>query len=412
MALFWTVAGVMLVIALALVLVPLVGRGADRAVAAKMAALRQARATGVLSEAEYKAKLEALADESAAPARPAAPLPLVLGIALALPLAAIALYQWRGMPAAIDAPSASPEAASIENSPHAGDGAASGPEMDKAVAGLAKKLEQNPDDLQGWLLLGRAYKNMQRFAEAKDALTHAMKLAPDNPEVMVDYAESLALANPDHKIDGEARALIDKVFKSDPTNQRALWLIGIAEAQAEHYPQAVSAWESLLPMLPPDSSIATSVREQIVEARKRGGMPAASFETAAAAPTAPPPAPMAAADGGASLVVKVDLAPELKSKVAPTDVLYVFARASEGPKMPLAIQRMTAGDLPATVTLTDGMGMTPAMKLSSVEQVVVGARISKTGVATPTSGDFQVLSPPLAVKQTKPVLLTINEVVP
>ena len=420
MALFWTLAGVMLAAALAFVLVPLVTRGGNRAIGAKMAALKQAHATGVLNEAEYAEKLKALANESDAPARPAAPLPVVLGLAVVLPLAAIALYQWRGQPEAIGAPSASPEAAAAANAPHADGGAANGPEMDKAVAGLAKKLEANPDDLQGWLLLGRAYKNMQRFAEAKEALTHAMKLAPENSDVMVDYAEALALANPDHKIDGEARALIDKVFKADPTNQRALWLIGIAEAQAEHYPQAVSAWESLLPMLPADSPITGSVKEQIVEARKRGGMPPASFDTASSSPAsaspasaspAPPPAPMSA-PGGASLVVKVDLAPELKAKVSPTDVLYVFARASEGPKMPLAIQRMTAADLPVTVTLTDGMGMTPAMKLSSVPEVVVGARISKTGVATPSSGDFQVLSPPIAVKQTKPVLLTINEVVP
>lgn len=417
---FWVLAGLMVATALALLLAPLLGRAGDRAVAAKMAALRQAHATGVLSDDEYAAKLKSLAETSGTDARPRAPLPVVLGIALVVPLLAVAIYLARGNPKAIDAPSASPEANTLANSPHAGDGSAAGPEMDKAVAGLAEKLKKNPDDLQGWLLLGRAYKNMQRFDDAKEALAHAMQLSPDNPEVMVDYAEALALTNPDHKIDGQARGLIDKVFKADPTNQRALWLIGIAEAQAEHYPQAVSAWESLLPQLPADSSIAQSVREQIVEARKRGGMPAASFAVAEAAPKAPEaamptpaPAPMASpAGGGPSLVVKVDLAPELKSKVSPTDVLFVFARASEGPKMPLAIQRMTAADLPATVTLTDGMGMMPSMKLSSVDQVIVGARISKTGVATPSSGDLQVLSKPIATKsQTEPLLLTINEVV-
>jgi cytochrome c-type biogenesis protein CcmH len=411
MAWFWIFAGLMLATALALLLAPLLGRRSGRALAAKMTALRQAHATGVLSEAEYAAKLKALAAESDAPAQPAAPLPLVLGLAVALPLAAIALSSWKGNPRAIDAPSASPEAASVANSPHADGASAAGPEMEKAVAGLAEKLKQNPEDLQGWLLLGRAYKNMQRFAEAREALTTAYKLAPDNPEVMVDYAEALALASADHKIDGEARALIDKVFKADPTNQRALWLIGIAEAQAERYPQAVSAWESLLPMLPADSPIAGSVREQIAEARKRAGMPADPLAVAPPTGTSAPRA--AAATGGASLTVTVDLAPELKSKVNPEDVLYIFARASEGPKMPLAIQRMTAADLPATVTLTDGMGMTPTMRLSSVEQVVVGARISKTGVATPTSGDLQVLSKPITTKaQTAPVLLTINEVVP
>jgi cytochrome c-type biogenesis protein CcmH len=238
---------------------------------------------------------------------------------------------------------------------------------------------------------------------------------------MVDYAEALALSSPEHRIEGEARSLIDKVRKADPRNQRALWLTGIAEAQAERYPQAVNAWETLLPMLEADSEIATSVRGQIAEARKRAGMPPAVAGTPIAstpvaadrtAPAAAPSSPSSASAGGAKLVLKIDLAPELKSKVSPTDVLYVFARAAQGPKMPLAIQRLTAADLPATVTLTDGMGMTPTMQLSSAAQVVVGARISKSGVATPSSGDLQILSAPIDTKsQTAPIVLTINEVV-
>ena len=96
-------------------------------------------------------------------------------------------------------------------------------------------------------------------------------------------------------------------------------------------------------------------------------------------------------------MVRVDVAPELKGRIQPGDTLFVFARMPEGPRMPLAIQRRQADSLPITVTLDDSMGMLPTMKLSSSPQVVVGARISRSGNATPQSGDFQGLSAPLAV---------------
>jgi cytochrome c-type biogenesis protein CcmH len=106
------------------------------------------------------------------------------------------------------------------------------------------------------------------------------------------------------------------------------------------------------------------------------------------------------------------LDPKLAGKLAPGDVLFVYAKAASGPPMPLAIQRMDAGKLPVAVTLTDGMGMLPSMKLSQFPQVVVGARVSKSGNAMPQSGDLQVLSPPIAVTTTTPIRLTIDSVVP
>jgi cytochrome c-type biogenesis protein CcmH len=420
---FWVLAGLLIACALAFLVRPLLwgaGRG-DADLARKLKALKDAHAAGVLGEAEFTDKLKALVANPSVEARPAPARRVALVLALLLPLAATALYLMIGSPAALDPARVAAPAPDAAN-PHAGGGDASGPEMAKAVEGLAARMQKQPNDLEGWLLLGRAYLAMQRFADARDALKHAIDLAPGNDDVTVEYAEALALSASTRRIEGEPRAMIERVLKKDPKHQRALWLTGIAEAQDEHYPQAVKAWETLLAELPADAEIAQSVRAQIKEARERAGMPPAP-NVPTAAPAAPaavaaatdnPAAPSApaTASGGASITVRVELAPELKSKVAPDAALFVFARAVSGPPMPLAVRRMKASELPATVQLNDGMGMTPQMNLSSAAEVIVGARISNSGNATPSSGDLQALSQPVSTKaRGAEITLTIKDVV-
>jgi cytochrome c-type biogenesis protein CcmH len=245
-----------------------------------------------------------------------------------------------------------------------------------------------------------------------------MKLAPDNTDVSVQYAEAIALSSPTRQIDAEGRGIVANALKKDPKNQRALWLSGIAAAQDERYADAVKAWETLLAELPPDADIAQTLRAQLSEARKRAGLP--DGEPAAGVPGLPTAAAPAdqgstptAATGGTRITVRIDLAPELKNRVAAGAPMFVFARAVAGPPMPLAVKRMTAGELPATVELTDGMGMTPQMTLSSSDEVIVGARISLTGSATPSTGDMQALSKPIASKgKSSEVVLTIRDVIP
>ena len=173
----------------------------------------------------------------------------------------------------------------------------------------------------------------------------------------------------------------------------------------------------MLGVLPKDSDIAPSVQQQIARAEaERDGKPLPAEEppeaNAAATTATTAPAPASASESGAQLHVEVALDPKLAGKLAAGDVLFVYAKAASGPPMPLAIQRMDAGKLPVTVTLTDGMGMLPSMKLSQFPQVVIGARVSKSGNAMPQSGDLQVLSKPLAVTTTTPIKLTIDQVVP
>jgi cytochrome c-type biogenesis protein CcmH len=221
------------------------------------------------------------------------------------------------------------------------------------------------------------------------------------------------------------------VLKKDAKNQRALWLLGISDYQSANYASAIATWKTLLPMLAPDSDVARSVRNEIAdaEARRDGreppepeGAPAGATEsadTASNAPQGPATAPAEEADSGAAptsaaprLTVNVTLDPKLKAKLDADATLFVFARAASGPPMPLAIQRLKASQLPATVTLDDSMSMMPAMRLSKFAQVVVGARVSKSGNAMPQSGDLQTLSAPIASTRSEPIALQIDQIVP
>ena len=170
----------------------------------------------------------------------------------------------------------------------------------------------------------------------------------------------------------------------------------------------------MLPLLPPDSDVATSIREQIAQAQAlRDGKPMPAPAVAGSSPTAPKAADDKQENtSGPHISVKVALDPKLKDKVAPGDTLFVFAKAASGPPMPLAIAKLTAAQLPASVVLTDAMSMMPQMKLSTFPQIIIGARISKSGQAIAQSGDLQTLSAPLPKTRGEPVELTIDQVVP
>lgn len=417
MTLFVLLAAAMLAVALAFVLLPMLrrqtlsgssGDGDPR----RLRALREAHAAGVINDEEFRSKLAAeTGTASALPPgnRRTAMLASVL-VAMLLPAAAVVLYQFNGEPAALDP--ANLEPGSTATASDASSAAATqGIEMDQAIAGLVAKLEANPDNAEGWALLGRAYQAMGKFPESRDALKKAFDLEPDNPDLIVEYAQALALSGEGRRIAGESRQLIEGVLKADPDHQRALWLIGISNYQAGEYTAAIEAWNRLLPALPPESDIARSVRAQIADAQQLGG--------SNSAPTTAPPEPAATATGapaagageGPKLTIEVSLDEDLKDKLAPGATLFVFARAENGPPMPLAIQRLSAGKLPVTVTLDESMGMLPSMKLSMFPKVVIGARISASGNAMAQPGDLQVLTDGIDVNRREPLPLVINSVV-
>ena len=407
MTMFFLLAALMLIAALAFVLVPLLrhGRGAS---SRPLRALDEALAAGVIDADEHARKRAALgtAPTAAPPSRAA--FTVLLLVALLLPASALLLYRLIGAPQALDP-------ATLSAQPTAE--GESGPDMEQAIALLAARLEAKPDDVEGWALLGRAYQSTNRADEALAAFKRAHEVAPDNAAITVEYAQALAMARPDHRIEGESRSLLEGTLQADANNQRALWLLGISDYQAQRYDAAIARWNALLPLLEAGSTVQLSVKNQIAEAEalRDGKAPQQGIAAAAApttaAPTAVPGRTTPAADAP-RLTVQVTLDPKLKDQLDPNATLFVFARAASGPPMPLAIERLKASQLPLTVTLDESEGMLPNMKLSMFPQVVIGARVSKSGEAIAQSGDLQVLSPPLDVRRKEPVELTINQVVP
>lgn len=305
---------------------------------------------------------------------------LALLVAFALPLGSVGLYLLIGTPVALNGVEKQPEAMSI----------------DQAVAELQAHLQTEPKDAQGWLLLAQTYATMHKPADARDAYDHVLNLQADNTAAMVGWAETDSLLRDDHRIEGRSLELLERAVQREPDNQRGLWLLGISQFQHDRYADAAATWRKLQPLLDPGSTVAKAVAEQIAAADARAGTPAA-----------PQPAP---ATDGPALQVQVTLAPKLKDQVKVGETLFVYARAEQGPPMPLAVARLDAAALPATVTLTDAMGMTPQLKLSSAARVFVGARISRNGQAIAQAGDLEGDAGVVAVSSKAPIKIEIDKV--
>lgn len=311
---------------------------------------------------------------------------LILAIAVLLPLATGWLYLKIGTPAALNGVTAQ-EAMPLS--------------MEQAVSQLRTHLAKKPDDLQAWTLLAQTSMMMHNTADARDAYEHIMKLDPNNAEAMVGWAEADAMLQSDHVIGERAVALLKHAVQLQPDSQRGLWLLGTSQFQQGNYSGAAATWRLLQQQLEPGSEVAKAVAEQIAQADARaGGAPAQAASTHAAAATTPAPA----------LQVQVALAPDLKAKLAPGDTLFVFARPVNGPPMPLAVAKLEASQLPAHVTLTDAMAMTPTHTLSSVPQVFVGARISHSGQPIAQKGDLEGNAGIIDVTRTKPIEIVIDKV--
>jgi cytochrome c-type biogenesis protein CcmH len=280
-----------------------------------------------------------------------------------------------------------------EKSPHEMGSA----EMEALLQRLAERMEAQPDDAEGWVMLGRSYAAVGRHDDSLKALSRAIKLRPDDATVLVDFADALAVKN-GRQLEGEPLQIIEKALKIEPDNLKGLALAGTAAFNRADYPKAVQYWERAAQVGPPDSPIVQMAQNGAAEARSRGKLPGAAAPQMAAAPaagTAPAPA-VAAAPGAGSVSGTVTIKPELMARLSPDDAVFIFARAAVGSRMPLALLRKQVKDLPITFTLDDSMAMSPAARISGAEKVVVGARVSKSGQAMPQPGDLEGLSEPLA----------------
>ena len=263
-------------------------------------------------------------------------------------------------------------------------------EISSMVTNLVERLEREPDDLEGWLMLGRTYAIMGRFNEASGIYEKLLAKSPDSAEALVNYADVFAMTQ-DGSLMGKPIELIDKALRIDPKNPKALALAGTAKFEQGEFKQAAVYWEELLAIIPADSKLAQSVSGSVIQAKSLASnnqkVPA---NTTAQSPKSNKNIEAKTSTPTISGIVKIS--PLLAARASPGDTLYIYARAKEGPRMPLAIVRLQAKNLPAQFTLKDGMGMNPDMNLSSFSEVVISARVSKSGKAVPASGDLQGFS--------------------
>ncbi len=377
----------------------------------RLAELGIAHDKGDLGDAEYeqaRTELEkSLAgdlDQEAGEASGKGGLVLLLILLVALPLGSLALYRHYGAPQHIDlvGPGEPAQRATPEK-----------PSVEEMLTKLEQRLQANPDDADGWYMLGRSYMALGRFEDAVKAYEELHRIVGDHPAALVSLADAIAMTQ-DGKLLGRPEALALKALEVSPEDPTANWLAGKAAAERGDATAAIAYWREAAKGLAERPELLAEIDRLIQETATAAGIEAAPLAKTAAVEQpadAQAPAPAAAA-GPAAIKVKVSLDPALADKVSPDDVLFIFARAEQGPPMPLAVSRLRAGDLPVEVTLDDSMAMMPQLKLSGFQQVKVGARISRSGQPIAQPGDLQSESRVVKVGADSMVSLVVNSTVP
>ena len=404
-ALFWLVALLLVAATVTALVWPLLRARSPRAVESEDAAttnvyrdqkrqLDAELAAGAITREERDAGLAELAqrlgaelDVKAPPATPPSTRPAYIAalvLAAALPVTALALYAVYGNPGLLRT-AASPDARAPM----------SHEQIDAMVDSLAKRMKERPEDPTGWRLLARAYSSMGRYQEAVAAFAESARRGPEDAALLADWADALAMQQ--KSLQGEPARLIARALTLDPNHPKSLSLSASVAFDRKDYDTAIAEWRRLQAQFAPGSDEAREVAAMIAEAEvaKRGAPPpiatANAPQAGAAVPSAGAAAPQperSASSAASAISGSVSLDPKLRERAAANDTLFIYARAANGPRMPLAIERATAGELPRAFKLDDSMAMSPAARLSGASEVIVEARISKSGNATPSPGDL------------------------
>ena len=348
--------------------------------------------------------------------------PRAVGVALLimLPVAAAVMYAVLGNPQAMN-----PSAARPATTPA---------QMLAMVEALHQRMKANPEDGNGWALLGRSYVTLGRFADAAQAFAQASERLSANAALLADQAEAIALTQGE-RLAGEPVALLERALALDAKHPKTLALLATAAIERDNYVAGIGYWRQLRDIVPEGSADRARIDEVLAELEARRD-PAASARAAptdatprsksidsavrgSAAPTgaASRPetlgsaAPAATTAGSRSVEGRVEIAPAFASNVGAGDTLFIFARDPDGSRMPLAAIKLTAGKWPQPFRLTDEMAMAPGAVLSNARQLIVEARVSRSGNATPASGDLSGKSVPVA-PGARDVRVVLDRLVP
>ncbi|GAB3395068.1 c-type cytochrome biogenesis protein CcmI [Azotobacter armeniacus] len=392
---FWIAAGLLLLLALAFLLLPMV-RG--RRVQAeenrtalnvvlyeeRLAELDAQRSAGTLGAEQLEAgraeaARELLADtaDSDAHRRSSLGKAVPLAVALLVPLLGYGLYLHWGASDKLEL------ARQFAEQPKT---------LEEMTARLEEAVKVQPDSAEGWYFLGRTYMAQERPADAVRAFEQAARLAERPPEILGQWAQALYFAE-GKRWSAQMQTLTDEALAGDPTEVTSLGLLGIAAFEERRFADAAGYWERLVAILPEGDPSRTAIVGGIARAREQAGV-AGTPESAQSAASQ------------VELKVSVALAPELADKVRPDDSVFVFARVVSGPPMPLAVERLRVADLPAQVALSDANAMLPQLRLSNFAEVQLVARVSRAG--NPTAGDWIGRLDQVSAKASGEYALTID----
>ena len=374
----------------------------------QLAALDAELASGVLDATQYRLARtdierrtleEAQVAEQSPPTATRASKTAVM-FAVCLPLFAFVIYGVLGDPQAM-----LPRAASAAQND------VTLPQIEAMVEKLAQRLDNQPapqeGDAQAWTMLARSYSVLQRYADASRAYGRARALQPENAQLLADHADVMAMVQ-GQSVLGEPLQLVQRALQLDPKNLKALALAGSAAFERKDYKAALDWWGQAIPLAPAGSEFASGLQSSMQQARSAIGDTGAATANAAAVAQA---SPAAAASTGKQVSGVVLLSPAVAARAAPDDTVFVFARAADGPRMPLAILKRKVSDLPLTFLLDDSTAMSGEMRLSKFPRVVVGARVSKSGDAMPRAGDLTGQTGPVDTGSHK-LVITIDGVQP
>ena len=324
-----------------------------------------------------------------------------LVIVLVIPVVVFNLYgKWGAGVEAID-PASIPEEVKVAQQQHN-----QKETIENMLGQLEQRLKDDPNDGEGWFMLARSYQFLKRYDDAVNAFEKSLPLGgSQSADVLSSYADAIAMAA-NRVLTKKAVDVLKQAVAINPTHVKSLWLIGTAAYQNKNNEEALKYWERLHAVLEPGSDDANQIAMNIGEVRSLLGLPPMAANPVTASPVAASSnQPMS----DARVQGSISLSGGVAAKASPEDTVFVFARAASGPRMPLAIIRKQVKDIPFDFTLDDSLAMNASMKLSSYPQVIVGARISKTGNAMPQPGDLQGLSTNITVADNKVVKIVINE---
>ena len=289
-------------------------------------------------------------------------------LAVALPISAMGFYMWVGQPEALN-PMALKSPDQVDQK-----------DLAKMAQTLADKLQSQPENLQGWVMLGRTYRTLENFDASLRAYDTALKLSADD-DLQLERIEVMAMQRQGN-FDGEPWRVIREILQKDPQHFGALLTAGSASYAEGKYADALKYWEQARKPLEANHPDLAGLENAIATVRDKMGLP----PKAASGGPSVPPGPAAAS--ALNVSGQVSLSAALKAKASPNDAVFVYATPANGDRMPLAIMKTTVSQLPLNFTLDDSTAMTPERKLSTAGEVLIKVRVSKSGNAMPQSGDL------------------------